>query len=219
MVLPGLRVECVSSNKLLGALEEVPRMIHFCGYNRIRGDEIRRDRPVVLCISQSGQTFATLHCTRQLLCLLSSCDGDSRGNLFILTGEKESKMKDAVMEGGGGVRRCMHNFSGTRLAEPATVAVCAMHATLSEFLLMICQYASLTPFPTKLSVGREDIIDFRDLLDDGIEGITDIIIGDAGVKLKHQGETWAKVRRRTAGRRAGAISSLSAMSEANREKG
>ena len=135
IVFPNVNVVCVSANKLLGALEAVPRMVHFCGYNRITSHQLTQDRPVVLCISQSGQTFATLHATRQLLSIL-------HGNVFLVTGQADTKMREAVIDTLGpeaGNRRIMYNHSNLRVAEPTTVAACAMHHTLTEFLLYVSQ--------------------------------------------------------------------------------
>ena len=193
IIFPNASINSVSSNKLLGALEDVPRMVHFCGYNRLRADDLRRDRPVVLCISQSGQTFATLHACRQLLNVLE-------GNVFLVTGTKESKMRDAVVDLLGeeaGDRRVMYNFSGVRLAEPSTVAVCSMHQTLTEFLLLVAQCACASAevaLSAKLNVKKEDLVDFRDIIDslhDDLPGMVDRG-NPINIKLRAQGVTWAK---------------------------
>mmetsp|Transcript_20619 Transcript_20619/g.38452 ORF Transcript_20619/g.38452 Transcript_20619/m.38452 type:complete len:1386 (+) Transcript_20619:39-4196(+) len=217
IMFPKINVVAVSANKLLGALEEVPRMVHFAGYTRIAADDLRRDKPVVLCISQSGQTFATLHATRLLLRLLG-------GNVFLCTGVHDSKMRDAVIDYLGpeaGDRRVIHNHSGVRLAEPSTVASCAMHHTLTEFLMYIGQCACLVneeaareakaknnsrmpfsrrsrsdsvTFNTKLAVVREDMIDFRDLVDSIHDNVEDMVSssGLVNARLRSQGILWAK---------------------------
>ncbi len=225
IIFPSINVVCVTSNKLLGALEDVPRMVHFCGYNRITAEKLKKDKPVVLCISQSGQTFATLHATRQLLSIL-------HGNVFLVTGLVDTKMREAVADclGPEAVeRRIIHNHSGVRVAEPSTVACAAMHHTLTEFLLYVscaCAVASeqvakvkapqkdnrvMTPpwsnnskgnaepnaidlSALKMSVIKEDLIDFRDLLDSLHENLVDLFDTTSRIntKLRHQGEYWSK---------------------------
>ena len=217
IIFPTISCVAVSANKILGSLENVPRMVHFCGYNRIRGEDLRRDRPVVLCLSQSGQTFATLRATRQLLSILG-------GNVFLLTGEVESKMKEAVVDCLGaetGSRRVMCNLSGLRISEASTVATCAMHHTLTELLLYVGQCAcvvgtatssssslstpslnsSSTTRPTpptashavEMNVVKEDLIDFRDLVDALLDDLPELVFDKTYTnnKLRAQGQLWA----------------------------
>ncbi|CAM9093931.1 unnamed protein product, partial [Phaeothamnion confervicola] len=64
---PGLNVVVASANKVLGSSATTTREVHFCGFSRITRDDLSRDRPVVLSVSQSGQTFGTLHAVELLL--------------------------------------------------------------------------------------------------------------------------------------------------------
>jgi hypothetical protein len=230
IVFPTVNVVCVSANKLLGALEAVPRMVHFCGYNRISSEQLQRDRPVVLCISQSGQTFATLHATRQLLSIL-------HGNVFLVTGQADTKMREAVIDSLGdeaGNRRVIYNHSNLRVAEPSTVATCAMHHTLTEFLLYVSQCCcviqsqaannssgsavkkkrsnSFSPLGKtnedapeitanseadnnlEMAVIRDDLVDFRDLVDSLHDDLPELCHESSRTngKLRDAGTKWAQ---------------------------
>ena len=88
----------------------------------------------VLLISQSGQTFGTLHATRLFASMYYK-------NVWILTGCVRSKMETALEEmhlkngeqySGG---RVFDNFSGNRPAEPTSVAIVASIYTLTKILL------------------------------------------------------------------------------------
>ena len=190
IIFPQINCVAVSSNKLLGALESVPRMVHFCGYNRLRGEDLRADRPVVLCLSQSGQTFATLHATRQLLSILG-------GNVFLVTGSADSKMRAAVIQSVGaeiGGRRIMCNLSGLRSSEASSVAAVAMHHTLTELLVYLAQIASVGGTDLEINVSKADVIDFRDLtleINDNARVITRQS-SKTNKKLRAQGRLWAQ---------------------------
>ena len=192
IIFPKITVTCVSANKLLGALEAVPRMVHFCGYNRLRGEDLRKDRPVVLCLSQSGQTFATLHATRQLLSILG-------GNVFLTTGCRDSKMREAVIMSMGlktGDRRVMCNLSNLRPSEASSLAACAMHHTLTELLIYLAQAAAVggTDLNNELNVVKEDVVDFRDLTNNLSDNLSMIVDEDSktGKKLRKQGRLWGQ---------------------------
>ena len=222
ILFPSINAVALSANKLLGALEEVPRMVHFAGYTRLRSDDLYRDRPLVICISQSGQTFATLHATRLLLRMLG-------GNVFLLTGARDSKMRDAVIDALGpeaGERRVLHNLSGVRPCEPSTVAAAAMHHTLTEFLIYVGQCACMVAdsevssprrggrrqggggegkgkgrgrkgsraFDSEMAIGKEDLIDFRDLVDSLHDDLPEMINreGRLNQRLRAKGQQWAR---------------------------
>ena len=190
IVFPNINVVVASANKLLGALEDVPRMVHFCGYNRVTSEQLQNDRPVVLCISQSGQTFATLHATRQLLSILG-------GNVFLVTGQADTKMREAVIDTLGseaGIRRVIYNHSNLRVAEPSTVATCAMHHTLTEFLLYVSQCCCvMSEESLQMSVIRDDLVDFRDLVDCLHDDLPELVVDSSRTnrRLVAQGQRWA----------------------------
>jgi hypothetical protein len=88
----------------------------------------------VLLVSQSGQTFSTLHATHKLASLVQD-------RLWILTGCSNSKMEFALCDSyrRHGLLykndRVIHNKSGHRPAEPSSVAVAATWHTLTSLLM------------------------------------------------------------------------------------
>ena len=88
----------------------------------------------VLLISQSGQTFSTLHATHKLANIVHD-------RLWILTGCKSSKMEFALTDSYRRHNmvynhdRVIHNKSGHRPAEPTSVAVAAAWHTLTCFMM------------------------------------------------------------------------------------
>jgi hypothetical protein len=86
MVFPSLNITTVSANKLLSVGGEVTDKI----LDSVLPRKIS-ERTCILLLSQSGQTFPTLHATRKLSRFV-------KGNIWILTGCKNSKMEDAIKE-------------------------------------------------------------------------------------------------------------------------
>jgi hypothetical protein len=92
----------------------------------------------VLLISQSGQTFSTLHATHKLSSIV-------RDKLWILTGCSNSKMESSIIESYKQNRsskeynhdRVILNLSGHRPAEPSSVAVTASWHSLTRILMHI----------------------------------------------------------------------------------
>lgn len=91
-------------------------------------------RTCVLLISQSGQTFSTLHATHKLANIV-------KDRLWILTGCANSKMESALTDSyrrHGLVYmhdRVIHNQSGHRPAEPTSVAVAAAWHSLTRLIM------------------------------------------------------------------------------------
>ena len=89
-----------------------------------------------LLISQSGQTFPTLHATRKVAKLV-------KNRLWLLTGCFNSKMEQAMVESYKehglryGRNRVFNNYSGNRPAEPSSVAVAATWHTLTRMMMHI----------------------------------------------------------------------------------
>ena len=88
-VFPHLNVRCVSTNKLLGISGISPRRTFFAGAARVSPAQVRD--AAVLLISQSGQTFPSLHATRLFAQLCP-------GRVWLLSGTPDSKMEQ-VSEG------------------------------------------------------------------------------------------------------------------------
>ncbi|CAM9334372.1 unnamed protein product [Chrysoparadoxa australica] len=136
-LFPTLRAEVVSSNKILGIGAGINERVIFTGAQPINGRALTKST-VVLLISQSGQTFSTLHASR----LLASYLGD---RVFLLTGKEDTKMRLAVQQtlehqGIPFNRNCVFsNFAGHCPAEPTSMAAAATHHTLTK----LCLFAAL----------------------------------------------------------------------------
>jgi uncharacterized membrane protein YgcG len=92
------------------------------------------DQTCVLLISQSGQTFSTLHATHKLANIVGN-------NLWILTGCANSKMEFALVDSYRRNKipydndRVILNLAGHRPAEPSSLAVAATWHTLTRLML------------------------------------------------------------------------------------
>jgi hypothetical protein len=132
-IFPQLNILTVSANKLLGLADDAAGKVFFPGTDAIMKRRID-DYTCALLISQSGQTFATLHATRKVASLV----GD---RMFLLTGCFNSKMEVAMKEDYQlrgkvyGKNRVFNNYSGYRPAEPTSAAIVATHHTLTRLLL------------------------------------------------------------------------------------
>ena len=132
-IFPYLNVLVTSANKLLCLDEHSPESLFFSGSKVVPFKNITSNTCALL-ISQSGQTFPTLHATRKLAKVLGN-------RLWILTGCFQSKMELAIIESYQvrgevyGKNRVMNNYSGNRPAEPSSVAAAAVHHTLTHLLL------------------------------------------------------------------------------------
>lgn len=137
LIFPNLNVETVSSNKLLGLESNSPGKVFFPGADQILSRRID-SRTCVMLISQSGQTFATLHATRNISRLVED-------RLWIMTGCFHSKMEGAMLESYKERRqlyqknRILNNYSGSRPAEPSSAAAAAAFHTLTRLLLLLLQ--------------------------------------------------------------------------------
>lgn len=132
-IFPNINIETVSANKMLGIGDDNPSKVFFPCSDELQSRKIDHNTCVLL-ISQSGQTFATLHATRKMAHLVP-------GRLWILTGCFHSKMEQALLEGYAEAGlpyerdRVFNNYSGHRPAEPSSVAVAATFHTLTRLLL------------------------------------------------------------------------------------
>ncbi len=123
LIFPQLNVETVSANKLLGIGTDAAGKVFFPGSDQVMRRRIDK-RTCVMLISQSGQTFATLHATRTISKLVGN-------RLWILTGCFNSKMEGAMLETHKELHliykkdRVLNNYAGHRPAEPSSAAAVA----------------------------------------------------------------------------------------------
>ncbi len=135
IIFPQLNVVTLSANKLLGFGDDNPSRVFFPGADDLLARRID-ENTCVLLISQSGQTFPTLHAARKM----AKFAGDK---LWLLTGCFNSKMEQAMVDGykerGKPYmrNRVFNNYSGSRPAEPSTVAVASTWHTLTRLLMHI----------------------------------------------------------------------------------
>jgi hypothetical protein len=97
---------------------------------------------VTLALSHSGQTFNTLDAVKFLNALHAL---GKAGPVFVMTGEVDTLMGAAVGQqvyaGAPWQARVFETAAGWRTAEPATITTAAMHATLTELLLLLMRQA------------------------------------------------------------------------------
>ena len=111
-IFPQLNIVTISANKLIGLETHSPSGVFFSGSEGVMRRRIT-ENTCVLLLSQSGQTFPTLHATRQLARTAAE-------RIWILTGCFHSKMelaiKEAYIEKGikYGRNRVFNNYSGNR---------------------------------------------------------------------------------------------------------
>jgi hypothetical protein len=89
-IFPQLNVVTVSANKLLGLGSSSAFKAFFPGTDTVLPRRIN-ENTCVLMISQSGQTFPTLHATRKL-------SRQVKDKMWLLTGCFGSKMEQAMVE-------------------------------------------------------------------------------------------------------------------------
>lgn len=146
LIFPQLNVSTISANKLLsympggGNFSKVP---YFPGTENITSRRIDRNTCILL-ISQSGQTFPTLHATR-VLCSHSPVIDISK--IWLMTGCFNSKMELVLKEAYAANKlkrhsssRVFNNYAGYRPAEPSSVAVVASMHSLTRLLLHVTKY-------------------------------------------------------------------------------
>lgn len=132
-IFPQLNIVTVSSNKLLGLGKDTPGRVFFPGTDQVLARRID-EYTCVLLISQSGQTFGSLHATRKVA-------GIVKDRLFLLTGCFNSKMEGAMIEDyqARGMEykrdRVFNNYAGNRPAEPTSAAIVATYHTLTKLML------------------------------------------------------------------------------------
>lgn len=141
MLFPGLRVMAVESNRLLNLAEPLGRSVYFSG-NLVQDGLSKESLSTSCCllISQSGQTYPSLHAVRVLAPILGQ-------SLWLLVGtectQMEMTLRKAYQRAGWvyGDNRVMLNTGGYRPAEPTSLAIVAAYHTLSALLLRLLQRA------------------------------------------------------------------------------
>ena len=140
MIFPQIKVAVVSSNRLLGLGHLSPERMFFPGSSMSLEYQIDRQHTVCLLVSQSGQTFPTLHAAYSLAAFVES------DKLWLLTGTFNSKIENVIVgecfKKRGVVYqndRVFFNYSGHRPAEPSSVAAVATWHTLSHILLFLAE--------------------------------------------------------------------------------
>mmetsp|Transcript_26378 Transcript_26378/g.36255 ORF Transcript_26378/g.36255 Transcript_26378/m.36255 type:complete len:1022 (+) Transcript_26378:670-3735(+) len=128
--LPELVIDTVSANKVISACSE--------STENLRSVIPQKISPLtcVILVSQSGQTFPTLHATRLMTQLAGL-------KVWILSGCVNSRMENEVRESFR-IRgqlyledRVFNNYSGHRPAEPTSVAIASTFHTFTWLLLHI----------------------------------------------------------------------------------
>ncbi|KXZ56995.1 hypothetical protein GPECTOR_1g9 [Gonium pectorale] len=164
LVFPQLHVQAVIS--VLGnARGRIPPTgSTFC---RSSASFLADQHTLCLAVSQSGQTFPTIHAARILNQLLP-------GRVFTLCGSVDTKMALALgqrvaLRSPFG-RRVFNSCAGGRCAEPPSVVCVALHQSLSELLSFLVVrmrqssvYASGRPLGMILS--KDDMVDMRSVRD------------------------------------------------------
>ena len=142
MIFPQVNVTVVSANKLLGLGHLSPERTFFpdfCG-SSVLEQQIDQEHTVCLLISQSGQTFPTLHAAFRLADFIDS------DKIWLVTGTFNSKIENVITGECFRKRdtvynhdRVFNNYSGHRPAEPSSVAAVATWHTLSHLLLFLIE--------------------------------------------------------------------------------
>ena len=127
VIFPWLHVTTISSNEVLQQLQH--------NFSRL---QLGQDS-IVLAITQSGQTFSTVQAINAFDQLYRQ---NIIGELFILTGQLSSFLGSPVIQPKQGTSE-RHNIfvngSGRTTSESATVAVAAVHETLTELLFYLAK--------------------------------------------------------------------------------
>ena len=126
-----------------------PTKVFFDGADELNIKKIKNDTCVLL-ISQSGQTFPTLHATN----IVSNLVMD---RLWIVTGCINSKMEQTIIEHHNKHNliykkdRVFNNLSSSRPSEPSTVAVAATWHTLTKLMMFLVNKVKVK-FPSRMLI-------------------------------------------------------------------
>jgi len=182
-IFPLINIVTVSPNKLLGLGQHSAGKVFFPASESISEKRIDPEHTCVLLISQSGQTFPTLHATR-LLALLAP------GRIWVITGARDSKMEQTLLEYYTehdmvwDDDRIILNMSGSRPAEPTSVAVAATWHTLTHMLFLLCTISAVD-YPEH----RGDALNMNSRSDNFTMNLTDGCLRDMNYMISKQANT------------------------------
>ena len=153
LAFPTLTVECVSANKLLGLFgQRFP--IPQTGFRLHTRSHKLRDT-IVLLISHSGGTFATVNCSYLLKAFTP--------HLFVVTSEWDTEVARSVRAVLPGTPPKFNlasyvfvTFCGCRPAEPCSLTVAATHQLLTQILLHLMYAVRHYEGATSPSLGGAD---------------------------------------------------------------
>jgi len=200
--LPGLRARAVSSNKLLalfGQSVPIPQLGHPID------EGLSLDGAVVLLVSHSGGTFATLACAKMLrkhtphvFAVASEIDTHLGRVVNEQPAEQVIDAADTARRVPAAVPRCFSTLTGFRVAEPCSISVAATHQLLTHVLLgLMSSLGGVRPdlFPRAKLVAKE----LSSLCGSGhMEAIKEIVGDDqmsdtpTGASLRREGQRWAQ---------------------------
>ncbi|GLI64923.1 hypothetical protein VaNZ11_008318 [Volvox africanus] len=205
LVFPQLSVKAVSANKIISVLGNARGRIPPTGstFCRSSASFLADHHTLCIAVSQSGQTFPTIHASRILNQLLP-------GRVFALCGSVDTKMALALGQRvalhSPFTRRVMTSCAGGRCAEPPSVVCVALHQTLSELLAFLVVRMRMTSVcasgrPLGMILSKDDMVDLRSVRDQFIDVSAPQLTGhDAAgrpfksqhhFRLVQQGRRWA----------------------------
>eukprot|EP00928_Gymnodinium_smaydae_P050536 TRINITY_DN3409_c0_g1_i3.p1 TRINITY_DN3409_c0_g1~~TRINITY_DN3409_c0_g1_i3.p1 ORF type:complete len:1639 (+),score=222.45 TRINITY_DN3409_c0_g1_i3:43-4959(+) len=190
---PNLRVVALSSNFVLGVLQEGQGRVEPLGFPLGRGTFTLARGAVCLAISQSGTTYPTVWAARLLKAL-------GHVHVFGLSGHFDTVLGASLGQSMSEVsfnRRLFSSMAGVRPSEPSTVATAALHHTLSHLLLTCMRLdvesadrtlpsrcvADLSRCLQSLAISAESIC--------GVDADGIAVQSNANVQLLSMGDKWA----------------------------
>ena len=194
MIFPQVSVCVISANKMLGLGHLSPHKVFFAGNSTALEHQIDRQHTMCLFISQSGQTFPTLHAAFSFASFVES------DKLWLLTGTFNSKIENVIvnecfMKKGSSYKynRVFNNYSGHRPAEPSSVAAIATWHTLSHILLRLVELVENTDSEITMLLSSGCIGDLRSLmLENVVKNLKNITQKgeETHTELVKQGRLW-----------------------------
>ncbi|GIL76244.1 hypothetical protein Vretifemale_5725 [Volvox reticuliferus] len=169
LIFPQLSVKAVSANKIISVLGNARGRIPPTGstFCRSSASFLADHHTLCISVSQSGQTFPTIHASRILNQLLP-------GRVFAVCGSVDTKMALALGQRvalhSPFTRRVMTSCAGGRCAEPPSVVCVALHQTLSELLAFLVVRMRMTSVcasgrPLGMILSKDDMVDLRSVRD------------------------------------------------------
>jgi len=199
LAFPELSLECVSANKLLSLLGQsfpIPQL----GF-RLHSKTHNLQNTIIILISHSGGTFATLNCSNLLKAFSP--------NLFVVTSEWDTQVARSVRAGVPGKPQSFKlasyvftNFCGCRPAEACSLTVVATHTLLTQILYHLMysvrHYDHAIPNLGGSTFIKEEVRELEALGQDSLKTIDALVHGTdeegrrAREDLLRQGTRWAQ---------------------------